>query len=189
MDSDMTKKVFASDAVYTIDEAEKDGVYLSYAAPDECANLWFDGWVMMKNGLAQDERKQQAAEAFLNYISRPDNAIRNMYYIGYTSVISGTEDGRIFDYINWSYGAEEGEDSVPYDISYFFDGIDAKGTYVVDAPPEQLHRQLYTQYPTAEVLDRSVVMRCFDQEANERISRMWTDIRCFDFARDLGWGR
>ncbi|MCR5054366.1 MAG: extracellular solute-binding protein [Lachnospiraceae bacterium] len=184
--SDMvTGKVLANlqwsgDAVYTIDQAEEDGVYLSYSVPDETTNLWFDAWVMMKNGIAQDSRKQQAAEAFINFISRPDNAVRNMDYIGYTSVISGGEDdSTVFDYINYCYSAEEGEESVPYDISYFFDGEGAEGTYVVEAPPEQLHRQLFTQYPSTEVIERSAIMRCFDADANERISRMWTNIRCF----------
>ena len=32
--------------------------------------------------------KQQAAEAFINFTSRPDNVIRNMNYVGYTSVIA-----------------------------------------------------------------------------------------------------
>ena len=39
--------------------------------------------------------------------------------------------------------------------------------------------QLYAQYPTEDVLDRSVVMACFDDEANERINRMWINVRCF----------
>lgn len=181
----VTGKVLANmqwsgDAVYTIDEAEKDDVYLSYSVPEEGTNLWFDAWVMMKNGIAQDSRKQQAAEAFLNFISRPDNAVRNMNYIGYTSVISGgDEDSTVMDFIEYCYSAEDGEESVPYDISYFFEGEGAKGTYVIDAPEEQLHRQLFTQYPTEEVIKRSAVMRCFDADANERISRMWTNIRCF----------
>ena len=49
-------------------------------------------------------------EAFINFLSRPDNVIRNMYYIGYTSAISGGEDGRIFEYLEWTYGAEEEEE-------------------------------------------------------------------------------
>ncbi len=106
---------WSGDAVYSIDQAEEDGVELAYAIPDECTNLWFDGWVMLKSGLSEDSRKQQAAEAFVNFISRPDNVVRNMYYIGYTSAISGGDDDTIFDYMNYCYGAEDEEEAVEYD--------------------------------------------------------------------------
>ena len=55
------------------------------------------------------KEKQQAAQAFVNYISRPDNVVRNMYYVGYTSVISGGEDKTIYDYIKYMYGSEDKE--------------------------------------------------------------------------------
>ena len=58
-----------------MDQAEEDDYYLNFAAPKECTNIYFDGWVMLKNGIAQDPAKQQAAEAFINFISRPDNVI------------------------------------------------------------------------------------------------------------------
>ncbi|MDE6075485.1 MAG: extracellular solute-binding protein, partial [Clostridia bacterium] len=76
---------WSGDAVFIMDEAEADennSTELWYSVPDECTNLWFDGWVMLKDGIDGDERKQIAAEAFVNFLSRPDNAIRNMYYIG-----------------------------------------------------------------------------------------------------------
>ncbi|MBO6215045.1 MAG: spermidine/putrescine ABC transporter substrate-binding protein, partial [Lachnospiraceae bacterium] len=170
---------WSGDAVYTMDQAEEDEVYLSYAIPKEGANLWFDGWVMMKNGIEQDERKQQAAEAFVNFISRSDNVIRNMYFIGYTSTIAGEPEGPICDYIDYCYGAEDENEAVPHDISYFY-GMD-EGSVVMDVEPDQMHRQLYAQYPPKKDLDRCVVMRCFDNEANSRIAGMWTDIRCFSF--------
>ena len=54
----VTGKVLANlqwsgDAVYTMDQAEEDGVELAYSVPSECTNLWFDGWVMMKNGIEE----------------------------------------------------------------------------------------------------------------------------------------
>ena len=98
---------WSGDAVYTMDQAEEDDYYLNFAVPEESTNIYFDGWVMLKCGIGEDAEKQHAAEAFINFISRPDNAIRNMYYIGYTSVISGGEDERIFEYLDWNYGAEE----------------------------------------------------------------------------------
>lgn len=178
----VTGKVYANqqwsgDAVYTLDQAEEDGLELCYSAPEEATNLWFDGWCMLDKGIGGDADKQMAAEAFVNFMARPDNAIRNMYYIGYTSSIAGVSDGLISDYIEYNYGAEEDDDTaVPYDIGYFF----GEDEYIVMTPEEQVDRQFGAQYPTKDIVDRSVVMAYFDKEGNERINRMWTNVRCFD---------
>ena len=121
---------WSGDAVYIMDEAEGDEKHptqLWYSVPEECTNLWFDGWVMLKDGIDGSEKKQIAAEAFVNFLSRPDNAIRNMYYIGYTSSIAGD---MIYDYLDFNYGAvfdtedeyydEEITEICEYDLSYFF---------------------------------------------------------------------
>ena len=172
---------WSGDGVYTMDEAEKDGLELSYAVPEEGSNLWFDGFCMMKNGISGDAKKKQAAQAFINYISRPDNVIRNMYYVGYTSVIAGGDSNLIFRYADWCYGAEEDEEEVsPYDLSYFFSGAkETKNKYVLEVPKSQASRQVSAQYPEQSVLKRSAVMQCFSGEANRRISRMWIRVRCF----------
>ena len=177
---------WSGDAVYTMDQAEEDGVYLNYSAPEEATNLWFDGWVMLRSGIDGDEDRKLAAEAFVNYLSKPENAVRNMYYIGYTSVIAGDEQGAVRQYIDWCYGAEEDEEEVAeYDVTYFFEGADAAAAeeYVLPVPEDQTRRQLYAQYPTFDVVERSVVMACFDKEGNERINRMWTNVRCFDIVK------
>ncbi len=178
---------WSGDAVYTMDQADEDGVTLYYSAPEEATNLWFDGWVMLKSGIGDDADKQLAAEAFVNFLSRPDNAIRNMYYIGYTSVISGGDSDLIFEYADWCYGAEEdAEDTVEYPLGYFFseDGDDSE--YTIIAEEEQTKRQLYAQYPPLDVVNRSVVMACFDDEGNTRINQMWTNVRCFDLLGFFG---
>jgi len=173
---------WSGDAVYTMDQADEDGIELCYSAPAEGTNLWFDGWAMLKKGIEQDPRKQQAAEAFVNFLSMPENAVRNMYYIGYTSVISGGDSSLIFDYMDWNYGVDEDEEGVAYPVGYFFDMDDpnADEEYTVYTSEDQLRRQLYAQYPTKDVVDRSVVMACFNDEDNERINRSWTNVRCFN---------
>lgn len=173
---------WSGDGVYTMDQAEEDGVELSYAVPEECSNLWFDGWCMLKDGVGGEEKKKQAAEAFINYISRPDNVIRNMYYIGYTSVIAGGDSDQIFQYADWCYGAEEEEETAEYPLAYFFEGSgeeQGEGTYTLEVPSDQIQRQVCAQYPPEDVIHRSAVMACFDEEANKRISRMWINIRCW----------
>ena len=131
---------------------------------------------MMKDGIGEDGRKQQAAEAFINFISRPDNVVRNMYSIGYTSVIAGGASDMVLDYLKCCYEAEEDDvDAVPYDLSYFF-GRDE----VIMTPQDQLSRQLYAQYPPEDVIRRSVVMRNFEEDAHRRVAQMWINVRCFD---------
>jgi spermidine/putrescine transport system substrate-binding protein len=172
---------WSGDAVYAMDQAEEDDFYLKFAVPRECTNLWFDGWVMLKDGIGNDSERQQAAEAFVNFISRPDNAVRNMYYIGYTSSIAGGADDTVFEYVNWCYGAEDDEEAtIEYPIGYFFSGDDEDEDYVITASSEQADRQLYAQYPSSEVIDRSAVMQYFDTDANKDINQMWINVRCFD---------
>ena len=174
---------WSGDGVYALDQAEEDGFYLDWAVPEECTNLWFDGWVMLKSGIGQDAAKQQVAEAFINFLSRPDNAVRNMYYIGYTSAIAGGDSDVIFDYLDWTYGAEEDEeDTIEYPVGYFFSGDNSDEDYIITAPAEQAHRQLSAQYPSEEEISRSAVMMYFDDEGNKNINQMWINVRCFNLS-------
>ncbi len=184
----ITGKVLANtqwsgDAVYAMDQAEEDDFILNWAVPEECTNLWFDGWVMLKSGIGADEAKKQAAEAFINYMSKPESAVRNMYYIGYTSAIAGGDNNLVFEYLEDNYGAEEGEeDVIEYPLGYFFSGDNADEDYIITAPAEQAHRQLSAQYPTEEVIQRSAVMLYFDEEGNANINQMWINVRCFNLS-------
>ncbi|MBR5766411.1 MAG: spermidine/putrescine ABC transporter substrate-binding protein, partial [Lachnospiraceae bacterium] len=81
------------------------------------------------------------------------------------------------------------DEAVEYnDIGYFFeaDNEESNEKYTVLTTKDQLNRQLYAQYPPASVVDRSVVMACFDDESNERINRSWTNVRCFDLNKLFG---
>lgn len=181
---------WSGDAVYTMDQADEDDVTLEFAIPVESTNIYFDGWVMLKCGVEGDAEKQHAAEAFINFLSRPDNAIRNMYYIGYTSVITASEDGRVFEYLDWNYGAEEDEENpVEYSVAHFFAGEDDDPEdFVLTVPEEQLYRQLGGQYPSADVLGRTSIMIYFDSEASALTNRMWTNIRCYNIKNVPVWG-
>ena len=172
---------WSGDAVYSLDQAEEDDYILNFAVPEESTNIYFDGWVMLKSGIDDDAEKQHAAEAFINFNSRPDNAIRNMYYIGYTSVIGGGDDTRIFEYADWCYGAEDDEEEVvEYPLGYFFTGDNSDENYVITAPEEQLRRQLFAQYPTQEAISKSSIMVYFDSDKNDVINQMWINVRCFN---------
>ena len=173
---------WSGDAVYAMDQAEGDDFILEFAVPQESTDVYFDGWIMLRCGVEGDPAKQHAAEAFINFVSRPDNAIRNMYYIGYTSVISNCEDGRIMEYLEWNYGADEDDETaVPYSVAHFFTDDPAEAeAYVIMTPEEQLRRQLSAQYPSEEVLERASIMVYFDGPVSERTNRMWIRVRCYN---------
>lgn len=189
----ITGKVIANyqwsgDAVYAMDQAEEDGVQLDFAVPEECTNLYFDGWVMLKNGIAGDADRKQAAEAFINFVSRPDNAVRNMYYIGYTSVIAGGDDDTVYSYLDYTYGAEDDEEEVvDYPLGYFFTGDNTDPDYILRAPAEQVDRQLGAQYPSQDAIERSAVMEYFDEDATKDINQMWINIRCYNIKDVPAW--
>jgi spermidine/putrescine transport system substrate-binding protein len=179
---------WSGDAVYAMDQAEEDDFYLDFAVPVESTNLYFDGWVMLKSGIGEDAEKQQAAEAFINFLYMPENVVRNMYYIGYTSVISGGDDDTVFDYLRWCYEAEEDEeDVVDYPLGYFFSGDNSDEDYIITVPEEQTRRQLSAQYPNEDVMARSAIMEYFDTDANASINQMWIDVRCFNINRVPVW--
>lgn len=194
----VTGKVIANyqwsgDAVYIMDEADADDTELWYSVPEECSNLWFDGWVMLKDGIDGNAQRKEAAEAFVDFLAQPENAIRNMYYIGYTSSIATDE---VFEYLEWNYASEDGQGR-PYDLNYFFD--EESDEYVVYADEENFEiedsgainrgRQLFAQYPPQNVIDRSVVMLDFGDKLAE-INQMWINVRCPDL-KDVSpavWG-
>lgn len=180
---------WSGDAVYSMDQAEEDDYYLEFAVPEESTDVYFDGWIMLKSGVEGHPEKQHAAEAFINFVSRPDNAIRNMYYIGYTSVISNNEDGRILEYLDWNYGAEEDEENpVEYSVAHFFTGEeDPDGEYTLTVPEDQLRRQLAAQYPSEDVLRRACIMVYFDQKVSEATNQMWIRVRCFNIHNVPVW--
>lgn len=170
---------WSGDAVYIMDEADAEDSELWYSVPNECSNLWFDGWVMLKDGIDGSQKKKEAAEAFVDFLSESENAIRNMYYIGYTSSIA---TDTVFEYMEWNYGAE-GEDTLDYDLSYFF-GEDCavtadKENFVLNENGINRGRQLFAQYPPSNVIGRSVVMLDFGDKLSE-INQMWINVRCPD---------
>ncbi len=130
---------WSGDAVYIMEQVDAEGgeTDLWYSITEEGPNIYLDGWVMLKDGIQGNKNKQLAAEAFINYLSRPDIAVRNMYYIGYTSAIASD---MTFDYWDWCFGVcldpsdkeyfdNQLKEIYAYDISYFFGRND--GEYII----------------------------------------------------------
>ena len=68
--------VWSGDAEAAIWENEN----LDYAFPKEGVNLWFDCMVIPKTS-----KNKKLAEEFINFMLRPDIAVRNTEYIGYST--------------------------------------------------------------------------------------------------------
>lgn len=77
---------WSGDAVWAIEEAANNGINLDYYIPEEGSNVWFDNWVIPKYAKNVD-----IAHEFINFICRPDIAVRNMDYIGYTTAVLSQE--------------------------------------------------------------------------------------------------
>ena len=68
--------IYSGEAIYTQNE-NKD---LEYVVPKEGSNVWIDSWVIPKNAKHKDN-----AEAFINFLCRPDIAKMNFDYITYST--------------------------------------------------------------------------------------------------------
>lgn len=142
---------WSGDAVWAMDGCEELGVPLRYAVPEEGSNIWFDGWVIPK--YAQNIK---AARYFLNFMCRPDVAIRNMDVIGYVSAIGSPE------VLEEMSSQEDFPETV--DVTYFF-GPEAVAEHLDPA-----------QYPDISVVSRCTLMHDWGDETPKLIE-MWSRIK------------
>ena len=97
---------WSGDAQWAIDEAAEMGIELKYMVPQTGSIVWFDGWVIPKYA-----KNIKAARYFINFMCKPENALRNMDVIGYVSTIGSSE------VLNEMSNQDEYD---PIDVSYFF---------------------------------------------------------------------
>jgi spermidine/putrescine transport system substrate-binding protein len=141
---------WSGDAVWAIEEAAEVGVPLDYTVPKEGSNVWFDGWVIPKYAV-----NTKAARYFINFMCRPDIAIRNMEEIGYVSVIASPE----------VLEAQSDDDlTTTVDASYFF----GEGVENVKLNP--------VMYPDKSVIERCAMMH--DSGARTpKMLEMWARVK------------
>lgn len=140
---------WSGDAQWAIEEAAEVGVDLGYVIPEEGSNVWYDGWVIPKYA-----KNVEAASYFINFMCRPDIALRNMEATGYVSSVASD------DILKASI--DETADYV--DASYFFG-------------PEATHVKLRnTQYPDKSVVERCAMIRDFgDKTVN--VLEIWSRVK------------
>lgn len=68
--------IYSGEAIYT----QLENPNLEYVVPKEGSNVWIDSWVIPKNA-----KHKENAEAFINFLCRPDIAKMNFDYITYST--------------------------------------------------------------------------------------------------------
>ena len=68
--------IYSGEAIFT----QSENPDLDYVIPKEGSNLWIDSWVIPKNS-----KNKENAEAFINFLCRPDIALMNFEYITYST--------------------------------------------------------------------------------------------------------
>lgn len=141
---------WSGDAIWAIEEANAVGVDLDYEVPEEGSNIWYDGWVIPKYA-----RNPEAASYFINFMCRPDIALRNMDFCGYVSSIATPE---ILE--------EKIDTTLHYysDLSYFF-GLGADSVQIDKI-----------QYPDRKVVERCAMIRDFGDKTKEVLD-IWSRIK------------
>lgn len=141
---------WSGDAIWAIEEAKAVGVDLDYAVPREGSNIWYDGWVIPKYA-----KNPRAASYFINFMCRPDIALRNMDYCGYVSSIGTPEVMEAKIDTTLDYYA---------DLSYFFGP--AADSIQIDK----------IQYPDRAVVERCAMIRDFGDKTKEVLD-IWSRIK------------
>ena len=139
---------WSGDAAWSIEEAAEIGVELEYAVPKTGSIVWFDGWVIPK--YAQNTK---AAKYFINFMCKPENALRNMDVIGYVSAVGGPE------VLESMSDADEYES---IDVSYFF-GEDGRQAHVSPI-----------MYPDDETIAYCGMMH---DRGTEDLLKMWSSVK------------
>mgnify|MGYP002518284795 FL=1 len=169
----VTGKYYASlswsgDAVYSMDQGDEgdNPVELKYIVPEEGSNIWFDGWCMPKGA------NMKIAQMFVDFLSRPDIAAKNMEFTGYTSSIAGED---ILNLVKDWYEVDESEAIKKVDLSYFFNGTLEDGESAIINVGDD-NRQFDAQYPSEEVINRCAIMKDFGSQT-DKLNQIWSNFK------------
>lgn len=140
---------WSGDAVWAIEEAAAVGVELDYVVPEEGSTVWFDGWVIPKYA-----KNIKAATYFINFMCRPDIAIRNMEETGYVASNGSRE----------VLESQIDESLEPIDLSYFF------------GPEASAVRVNPILYPDLSVIERCALEHDWGDDT-EKLLKMWQNVK------------
>lgn len=74
--------IYSGEIMYIQDEVAAQNLpfSLEYVIPEEGTNVWLDSWVVPKNA-----KNKENAEKWINFLCRPDVAVKNFEYITYAT--------------------------------------------------------------------------------------------------------
>ncbi|MCQ2793568.1 MAG: extracellular solute-binding protein [Bacilli bacterium] len=167
---------WSGDASWAISEAETDyEKELYFSIPEEGSNIWFDAFC-----IPTSSKNAELAYRFIDFMSKPESAIQNAWYVGYTSAIASDD---VLD-LYYSYfdvrgeiGGESEDEYIEYDLSYFFkDSITDPNDAIIHADESQVNRMLTATFPEGSDLPHLCVMDDFGTQ-NEKVLDMWEHVR------------
>lgn len=68
--------IYSGEAIYM----QRENPDLEYVIPEEGSNVWIDGWV-----ISSDCKNKEGAEAWINFMCKPEIALMNFEYITYST--------------------------------------------------------------------------------------------------------
>ena len=140
---------WSGDGIWAREQAAPLGVDLRYITPKEGFTVWMDGWVIPKYA-----RNTKAASYWINFMNRPDIAIRNIKYTGYICCCGAQE---VLDaFIEDEYP--------PIDVSYFF----GPGNDSVHVNP--------VRYPEYEFIQKGTIEHDWG-DRTEALMQMWNRVK------------
>jgi len=75
--------IYSGEAIYT----KRENPDLEYVVPKEGSNVWIDAWVIPKTS-----KNKEYAEAFINFMCKPEIALKNFEYITYSTPNMGARE-------------------------------------------------------------------------------------------------
>lgn len=79
--------IYSGEMLYIQEETADADFTLEYVVPEEGTNIWIDSWVIPTNA-----RNKENAEKWINFLCRPDIALKNFEYITYSTPNKGAYD-------------------------------------------------------------------------------------------------
>ena len=142
---------------------------------------WYGVCTLVESEITLDEYNELTEEDLEYYEMTADGKIYEYVYAEEIDglIVGNDQDGYV---ANITYFDEETEEVYQEeteifkaDLSYFF----GEGDWAIFT--DTIGRQFTAQYPTEDIISRCVVMNCYDEEANGRVTLMWERVKGFTF--------
>ncbi len=174
---------FLSDPEIVLRNMEYIGYTSGIAGEDVFGNAidWYGVCTLVETDYTEDYYNSLSEEEQEYYELDKDGKVWEYVYVEdseVTTITGDDETGYTANLMVFNEDTEEVEEEeteiYKVDLSYFF-GEDDEWVIYTDT----IGRQFTAQYPTEDIINRCVVMNCYDDEANTRVTLMWERVKGF----------